>query len=91
MGNKATANATELHQFSAKLNQAADACTNLFQHLNAETHRICETWQDDKATKFLQDFDVSKQEIDKISQQMRDFSGYVSRLAQRIDDYMNQR
>jgi len=91
MSNQVKVDAENLRQFGLKLNQAADACTTLFQHLNTETHRVCESWSDDKAMKFMQDFDVSKSNIDKTAQQMRDFSAYISRLAQRVDDYNNQR
>ena len=81
----------ELRQFGTKLNQAADACTNLFQHLNAETHRICDSWNDDKASRFMQTFEERKREIDRLSQEMREFSAYISRLAQAAEDYRNVR
>lgn len=82
---------TELRQFGVKLNQAADACTNLFQHLNMETHRICEGWHDDQASKFMQTFEERKREIDKLSQEMREFSAYISRLAQAAENYKSVR
>ena len=82
---------SELRQFGSKLNQAADACTNLFTHLNAETNRVCSSWNDDKATKFMQTFEERKREIDKLSQEMRDFSAYISRLADAADNYTNIR
>ena len=81
----------ELRQFGTKLNQAAEACTNLFQHLNAETHRICDSWNDDKASRFMQTFEERKREIDRLSQEMREFSAYISRLAQAAEDYRNVR
>lgn len=81
----------ELRQFGAKLNQAAEACTNLFQHLNAETHRVCESWNDDKAAQFMQNFDQRNREIERLSQDMREFSSYISRLAQAAEDYRNVR
>lgn len=82
---------SDLRQFGSKLNQAADACSNLFSHLNAETHKVCESWNDDKATKFMQTFEERKSEIDKLSQEMRDFSAYISRLADAADNYTNVR
>ena len=82
---------SELRQFGSKLNQAADACTNLFNHLNAETNRVCSSWSDDKATKFMQTFEERKREIDKLSQEMRYFSAYISRLADAADNYTNIR
>ena len=81
----------ELRQFGAKLNQAAEACTNLFQHLNAETHRVCESWNDDKAALFMQNFDQRNREIERLSQDMREFSSYISRLAQAAENYRNVR
>lgn len=84
-------NIAELRQFGRELNQAADACTSLFQHLNNETHRILEGWQDGQCLKFMQTFESSKQEIDKLSQEMRDFSAYITRLAQAAENYANQR
>ncbi|MCQ2239907.1 MAG: WXG100 family type VII secretion target [Bacteroidaceae bacterium] len=81
----------ELRQFSAKLNQAADACSVLFQNLNNDTHRICESWEDEKATKFMQTFEVSHRNVEKIAQEMKEFSAYITRLAERVEDYTNQR
>ena len=81
----------ELRQFGTKLNQAAEACTNLFQHLNAETHRIFDSWNDAKASRFMQTFEERKREIDRLSQEMRDFSAYISRVAQAAEDYRNVR
>lgn len=81
----------QLRQFSTKLNQSADACVSLFQHLNSETHNICQSWNDEKATKFMQTFETSKRNIDKLAQEMKEFSAYINRLAQRVEDYKNQR
>ena len=81
----------ELRQFGTKLGQVADACTNLFQNLNAETHRVCDGWHDESATKFMQTFEERKREIEKLSQEMRDFSAYISRLAQAAENYKNVR
>lgn len=81
----------ELRQFGSKLNQAAEACTNLFQQLNAECHRVCESWNDDKATQFMQNFDQRNREIERLSQEMREFSAYIDRLARVLEDYRNVR
>ena len=59
--------------------------------INAETHRICDSWNDDKASRFMQTFEERKREIDRLSQEMRDFSAYISRLAQAAEDYRNVR
>lgn len=81
----------ELRQFGAKLNQAAEAFTNLFQKLNAECHRVCESWNDDKATQFMQNFDQRNREIERLSQEMREFSAHIDRLARVLEDYRNVR
>ena len=81
----------ELRQFGAKLNQAAEACTNLFQKLNTECHRVCESWNDDKAAQFMQNFDQRNREIERLSQEMREFSAHIDRLARVLEDYRNVR
>lgn len=82
---------SELRQFGSKLSQAADACSNLFNHLNTETHRVCESWSDEKATSFMQTFEERKREIDTLAKEMRDFSAYISRLAAAAENYTNVR
>lgn len=52
---------------------------------------MCESWNDDKATQFMQNFDQRNSEIERLSQEMREFSAHIDRLARVLEDYRNVR
>lgn len=77
----------ELRQFGSNLNQASNALQTLFSQLNSQMHRACDTWNDDKAHAFMNDFEQSKAQIDKISQQMQQFSTFVMKSCDILEQY----
>lgn len=52
---------------------------------------MCESWNDDKAAQFMQNFDQRNREIERLSQEMREFSAHIDRLARVLEDYRNVR
>lgn len=81
----------ELRQFGTTLNQASVALSTLFQQLNGQMHQVCDSWNDDKARSFSNDFAQSKAQIDKISQEMQQFSTYIIRSCEILEQYQNLR
>lgn len=81
----------ELRQFGAKLNQASSMLDGMFQHLGAQMQMALSGWDDDRARAFTAEFDRSKAEIRKISNEMQEFSSYISRFCNKLDDAYNTR
>ena len=82
---------TELRQFGTNLNQASAALPNLFQQLNGQMHSVCDNWNDVQAQRFVPSFDQSKKDIDKIAQEMQQFSAYISKLCDAYEQVTNIR
>lgn len=81
----------ELRQFGTNLSQAGSALTTLFQQLNDQMHRACDTWNDGKSQAFMQDFEKSRQQIENIAQQMQQFSQFVKSSCDILEQYNNLR
>jgi len=81
----------ELRQFGSNLNQASTALTTLFQQLNDQMHKVCDTWNDVKSQAFIKDFDRSKQQIEQMAQQMQQFSQFVKSSCDLLEEYKNLR
>lgn len=81
----------ELRQFGSNLNQASLSLQNLFQVLNGQMNQVMGTWDDDKARAFMSEFEQSKKQIDTIAQNMQQFSGWVVKMCQILEDYHNTR
>lgn len=81
----------ELRQFGSNLNQASIALATLFQQLNSQMHSAMEGWNDNQARRFSDDFDRSKSQIDKISQEMQTFSTYINNYCAKLEEVHNIR
>lgn len=79
----------ELRQFGTTLNQASVALSTLFQQLNGQMHHVCDSWNDNKARSFANEFDQSKAQIDKIAQDMQQFSTYIIRSCEILEQYQS--
>lgn len=81
----------ELRQFGSNLNQASVSLANLFQILNGQMNQACQGWNDQKAQSFMSDFDRSKAQIDRISQEMQQFSTFIRRYCEKLEEAQNIR
>jgi uncharacterized protein YukE len=79
----------ELQLFGKTLNQASASLEVLFQQLNRQMHQACDTWTDNNARVFMNQFEVSKQQIDKIAQEMQNFSAYIAHQCEVLEQYQN--
>ena len=79
----------ELRQFGANLNQASAALATVFQQLTTQMHSAMEGWNDNQARSFANDFDRSKAQIDKMSQEMQKFSAYINNYCAKLEEVHN--
>lgn len=81
----------QLRQFGSNLRMAGDNLTTLFQRLNAQMHQVCEGWNDDKNQTFMADFEQKCRAITQLSEEMQQYSKYISRTCDLLDQYKNLR
>lgn len=77
----------ELRQFGSNLNQASVAFNTLYQQLNSQMHRACDTWYDDKARAFMSEFEGYRGQIEKMSSEMQKFSTFVMKSCDILEQY----
>jgi len=82
---------SDLRQFGQNLQVASNALTTLFQQLNTMMHNACDTWNDNKAQAFMEEFEHRKNDIEKMSEDMNTFSQYIGRVCEKLEDYQHLR
>ena len=81
----------QLRQFGRNLNVASGNLTQLFQQLTQQMHQVCDSWQDDQNRTFMSDFEQKKNEIDRIAQQMQQYSEFINRSCDILEQYKSHR
>lgn len=76
-----------LRQFGKNLNIASSNLATLFNQLNAQMHRVCDSWQDDKNRAFMIEFEQSRAQIEKISQEMQKYSQFIGKVCEYAEQY----
>lgn len=77
----------ELRMFGKNLKVASGNLSALFTQLNQQMHRACDSWQDDKNKAFMAEFEHSRDEINKIAQEMDRYSQFISKVCDYADEY----
>ena len=81
----------ELRQFGKNLNQASGALNHLFNQLGNQMNRACGTWQDQQAQRFMEEFQTSRAQVERMSQVMLEFANYIQRYCQKAEEIQNIR
>lgn len=84
-------NVDQLRQFGSNLRIAGDNLTTLFQQLNMQMHQVCEGWNDSKNKAFMADFEAKCREITRLSDEMQQYSQYIARTCDILDQYRTAR
>lgn len=84
-------NVDELRQFGRNLNVASNNLNALFNQLNQQMHRVCDSWQDDKNRTFMGEFEQSRTQIDSIAQEMQRYSQFIEKVCEYADQYKSIR
>lgn len=80
-------NVDQLRQFGSNLRVAGDNLTTLFQRLNMQMHQVCEGWNDSKNQAFMADFEEKCRTITQLSEEMQQYSQYIARTCDILDQY----
>lgn len=84
-------NVDELRQFGRNLNVASNNLNALFNQLNQQMHRVCDSWQDDKNRTFMGEFEQSRTQINSIAQEMQRYSQFIEKVCEYADQYKSIR
>lgn len=81
----------QLRQFGTNLRNAGENLDILFQRLKAQMHQVCEGWNDSKNQTFMNDFEGKCRDITRLSQEMQQYSQYISRTCEILEQYRTLR
>ena len=84
-------NVDQLRQFGSNLRVTGDNLNILFQKLNAQMHQVCEGWNDSKNQAFMADFEQKCRIISQLSEEIQQYSQYIFRTCEILDQYRTSR
>lgn len=84
-------NVEQVRQFGKNLSIASDNLVGLFSKLNSQMHMVCDEWNDDQNRKFMVDFERRCQEIQQLSNEMRNYSNFIAKACEIADQYKSLR
>ena len=84
-------NEEDLLHFATGLSNLSQALVSSFSKANNEMNRVNEGWNDQQNQMFMAQFREATAAIDKIARMMEDYSGYIRRYAQAVQQAKNVR
>lgn len=84
-------NEEDLLNFATGLSNLSQSLISSFSQANNEMNRVNEGWNDQQNQRFMEMFREATVAIEKIAQMMDDYSGYIRRYAQAIEQAKNVR
>lgn len=84
-------NEEDLLNFATGLSNLSQSLVASFSQANNEMNRVNEGWNDQQNLRFMEMFREATAAIEKIAQMMDDYSGYIRRYAQAIEQAKNVR
>ena len=84
-------NEEDLLHFATGLSNLSQALVSSFSKANNEMNRVNEGWNDQQNQRFMAQFREATAANDKIARMMEDYSGYIRRYAQAVQQAKNVR
>ena len=81
----------ELKQFGHDLKRLSEQLTYAFHTAENKMHNVCYGWNDKVNAKFMAEFEKNIKEIDKIAANMQDFSKFITKSCEILEQYQNNR
>lgn len=81
----------DLLNFATGLSNLSQALVSSFSQANNEMNRVNEGWNDQQNLIFMDKFREATADIDRIAQMMEEYSGYIRRYAQAVQQAKNVR
>ena len=77
----------ELKQFGRDLGVLSEQLSAAYHAANRKMHAVCEGWNDQVNTKFMQEF----QKDDEIAAHMKEFSTFIKKSCEILETYQSTR
>lgn len=84
-------NIANLKQFGRDLNTLSDQLSAAFHATNRKMQAVCEGWNDQVNTKFMNEFQKDEKEIDQIAARMKEFSAFIAKSCEILEMYQHSR
>lgn len=82
---------SRLRLFAANLNQAGNDLSSTIQTLNAQLSFVLDIWDDTKARSFASDFEPRRAQVVRLALEMQEFSSYINRYCEKLEEAQNIR
>ena len=82
-------NIAELKQFGNDLKYLSEQMAYAFLVTENKMHQVCEGWNDEVNLKFMNEFQRNVKEINKIADNMLDFSTFIAKSCEFLEMYRN--
>ena len=80
-------NVDELRIFARNLQDLGEKMTSLMMQAQRKMNEVSEGWQDRKTEEFKVRFDESVRQIQRMSDDFREYNAYITRLGNKVDEY----
>ena len=84
-------NSEGLYQFGKNLLDMANALSNNYSRVKAQTQTVNESWQDSENARFMDEFLNDAEIIFKVSDKMADYGNFIVRKASVLQQYEETR
>ena len=84
-------NPEQVRHFASELNRFNEELSNHVTSLQARFAALGDTWQDKEHDKFSEEFNQTIKALKKFVAVSDNYTPYLMRKAQRIEDYLSQR
>lgn len=84
-------NIGELKQFGGDIKRLSEQLSSAFHAAENKMHHVCEGWNDNVNTKFMNEFQKDAKEIDKIAAHMQEFSKFITKSCDILQMYQSSR
>ena len=81
----------ELKQFDRDLGVLSEQLSAAYHAANRKMHAVCEGWNDQVNTKFMQEFQKDEKQIDEIAAHMKEFSTFIKKSCEILETYQSTR
>jgi uncharacterized protein YukE len=88
---QAVADPDEIERFAKSLKQFDSDLSGRMRHLKAQFSQLGETWRDQEHARFAQEFQQTMTVLERFIRDAEDHIPLLSRKAQKIREYLNQR
>ena len=81
----------DLRHFCNMLLQIRNSMLDEFEQTHKDMHRVNEIWNDEKNRQFMEEFEIKYQKVKQTADLMENYAGYINKVYEAVQNYINQR